>query len=144
CEGDVAVSEGLEVRIGAAGPRHASPADPVHLPAPWILHRGDLFVKDTAAEVRDLHPYHRIAGNGGQVDVEQGLPREILDLDDALDQALETWTMALELLEIEAAVGDRDARNPGRQPLHGSRDGAGIEHILAHVRAVVHSRHDPV
>src|SRR6266513_127855 len=84
----VAVVDGLEVRIGAAGPRHASPADPVHLPAPWILHRGDLFVKDTAAEVRDPHPFHRIAGNGGQVDVEQRLPREVLDLDDALDQAL--------------------------------------------------------
>src|SRR5437867_164605 len=97
-DGDVAVLQCLEVGVGASGPRHPPAADPVNLAAPGVLHRRDLFVKDPAAEVRDLHALHLIPRNGRQVDVEQRFAGEILDADDALDQALESPAMTLEML----------------------------------------------
>ena len=52
--------------------------------------------------------------------------------------------MALEVLEIEAAVRHGDAGDPGGKSLHRRGDGTRVQHVLAHVRAVVHARNDPV
>src|ERR1051326_6239282 len=135
--GDVAVSHGLKIRVRAARPRHPAAADPEDFAAPGIFHRRDLFVEDATAEVRDFHALHLIAGDRRQVDVEQGLAWKILDADDARDEPLEPGAMTLEMLDVEAAVRNRDAGHAGGQAFHGRGDGARIEDVFAHVRAVI-------
>ena len=95
--------------------------DPVNLTAPRILHRRDLFVEDAAAQVRHLDALHLIARNGREIDVQQRFAGEIFDVHNPANQALEARAMTLEMLEIEASIGDGDAGYAGRQALHRRR-----------------------
>src|SRR6267378_6866586 len=134
----------MEVGVGPAGPRHPPASDPVDFAPPGIFHRGDLFVEDPAAELRRLDTLHLIAWNWRESDVEERFRWEVLDANDPLDQTLEPFAMALHMLDVETAVGDRDARDAGGQTLHRRGDGAGIQHVFTHIRAMVHTRDHPV
>ena len=143
-DGDVAVLDGLEVRVRPPRPRHPPSPDPEDLAAPRVFHGGDLFVEHAAAQVRHLHALDLISGNGREVDVEQGLLGEILDAHDPLHEPLESFAVTLQMLEVEAAVRNRDARHAGRQTFHRRGNGARIQHVFSHVRPMVDSRKHPV
>ena len=68
------------------------------------------------------------------------MAREILDLDDPLDETPQPVAVALQMLEIEAPVREGDAGNARREPFHGGCNRTGIQHVLAHVGTVIHSR----
>jgi hypothetical protein len=96
-------------------------------------------MEHAAAEARHLHTLYLIAGNGGQIDVEERIGWELPDRGDPSDQALQLLNVAFQVLEVEAAVGDCDTRDAGRQALHRGSHRSRVQHIFAHVGAVVHA-----
>ena len=139
--GDIAVGHGVMVRLGAARPVHGAAADPEDLAPPGVLHARQRLAEVAAAERGDLDALHAGSPAGGKVHVEDHLGREVRHRHDALHQAREEGLVAQDALEVAArpGEGDRHARDAKGDPFHGRRDGAGVEHVLAHVGPVVHA-----
>ena len=70
-------------------------------------------------------------------------PRSVVDVQ-ASAISLESGAMTLEMFEVEAAVGDRDAGHARGQSFHCRRYRARIQHVLPHVGPVIHARKHPV
>src|SRR5687768_4032067 len=105
---DVAVADGLEVGIGAAGPGGASAADPEDGATPGVFHRLQRVRVDPAPELREASPADAARGYWRQVDVQQRIARQRGQRRDVRQQRREHADLLLEVREVrpEVAAGE--------------------------------------
>src|SRR5436853_6853545 len=72
--GDVAVTRGPRIGVGASGPGDAAAADPVDLLPPGVFHEGDCLAEHATAAGGYLDALHVAPGHGVRVEVQRDFP----------------------------------------------------------------------
>src|SRR5262245_26933298 len=149
CHRYVSLLDRAEIGILLTRPRDRATADPVDRPSPWILHRRYGLGGHAPSQSRELHTANICRGNRRQIHVEQRIRGEAVKRREVLQQWREDFHLFVEVKDVGAQIAggrerDCDRRDPQRQSLHGRGDRARVQHVFAHVVAVIDPAQDEV
>ena len=136
--GNITLGDGFEVGAGSGVLLRTGGPDPVHRTPPRIVRRQDALGAMAESEPGRPQPPQGRQRHVRDVDIENecGLERALDQLPDELSGNF-GGGLEVRLRVRRRAQGNRDGGQAEEAPLDGRRHGAGIEHVIAQVRAVV-------
>ena len=142
--GHITIRDGMEIRARPRVVPVTCGSDPIYWSAARILGAHDPLGSMPIAEASHLIPLDELVRQIGHVDVEdRRLQRRALDAHHQLGGDARRSGVVPAGIRLDHQR-DRDGRQSQEAALDRGRDGAGIQHVVAEVRAVVDPRDDHV